>query len=401
MEEKLLSEKLLSEESPREKLLLKRLLKDLKRLKASQGYLYAGIPNYARLFGRDSCIAALQLLDLFPDIAKSTLEILAKYQGKKINFKAEEEPGKILHEHYINGWLEKSKDFLQSNKKSGKIPRFFNWDFPYYGSIDSTAWWLILFSKYIKKTNDEELKQKLQPNIEKAFSWIENFGDLDDDSFIESYRKNPFGSLHQGWKDGLTLYIRQPIAMVEVQGYYYCVYREFGLEEKAQELKEKFNEQFWMPQQNYFALALDEVKKQIKIITSNPGHLLFTGILDNDKVEKVVKRLFEEDLWTPYGIRTHSSKDSRFDSKSYHQGSVWPHDNWIIYEGLLKYGYQKEAQMIKDALISAYQTLGYIPELYEVKDNKIFPIKISCYLQAWSTGALINLLTSKDNQTVL
>jgi len=368
------------------------LLREIKKLTKPQGYLTAGLPNFDRLFGRDSCIAAYQLLDFDPEIARATLEILAKYQGKKLNIKAEEEPGKIPHEHYVGGWLDKLKDLIKSQRKPDKLKYLLRWRFPYYGSIDSTAWWLILLSKYLKKTSNEKLKQKLQPNLEMAFFWIENYGDLDKDGFIEYQRKNSYGLLHQSWKDGLEISILPPIAMVEVQGYYYLAYQEFGFKERAENLKKKFNKEFWMPEQNYFALALNGKKEQVKIITSNPGHLLFTGIIEDDKIEKVVKRLFEEDMWTPYGIRTQSANEPNFDPESYHQGSIWPHDNWIIYIGLRKYGYYKEAAKIKEALVSTYRALGHIPELYGVRNEKIFFIKNTCYLQAWASGALLNIL---------
>lgn len=374
-----------------------KLLQDIDRLKSPQGYLWAGFPNYCRLFGRDSLISAWQLLDSHPEIAKSTLIILAKYQGQKINRKKEEEPGKILHEHYDGGFLQKIRDLLKVSGKRGRIRQYLTWRFPYYGSVDSTAWWLILLSEYQKRTGDHRLIEELQSSILKALEWIENYGDVDGDEFIEYQRKNPYGLFSQGWKDGLQIYIQPPVAIVEAQGYYYLAYKKFGLEEKAENLKKKFNEQFWMPEQGYFALALDGQKEQVKVVTSNPGHLLFTGILDDDKVEKVVRRLFEDDMWTPYGIRTHSSKDPEFNPESYHQGSIWPHDNWIIYLGLRKYGYQKEAEMIEDALISAYQALGHIPELYGVKDGKISPIKISCHSQAWASGALLNILIKSKN----
>jgi glycogen debranching enzyme len=370
-----------------------KLLQDIDRLKSSQGYLWAGFPNYCRLFGRDSLISAWQLLDSQPEIAKFTLSVLARHQGQKINQKKEEEPGKILHEHYDGGLPQKIRDLFKVSGKRDRIRQYLTWDFPYYGSVDSTAWWLILLSEYKKRTGDGQLVEELWPNVLKALEWIENYGDVDGDGFIEYQRKNPRGLFHQGWKDGLEIYIQPPIAIVEVQGYYYLVYQEFGLEKKAKNLKKKVNEQFWMPEQNYFALALDGRKEQVKVITSNPGQLLFTGILDDDKVEKVVKRLFEADIWTPYGIRTHSSKDPNFGFENYHQGPVWPHDNWIIYQGLQKYGFQKEAEMIESALISAYQALGYIPELYGVKEGKIFSIKNSCYLQAWASGALLNFLS--------
>lgn len=391
----------------REEEIRQRLLEDIEKLRAPQDYLYAGVPNFRRLFGRDSCIVGLQLLDIMPEIAKATLEILAKYQGKRVNPKKEEEPGKILHEHYVGGLNDKLKDFLQCQEKPRKIRQFIHWSFPYYGSIDSTAWFLILLSEYYKETQDQDLIRKLWPNVERALLWIENYGDLDGDSFIENQRKNPYGLFHQDWKDMLQIYIQPPIATVGAQGYYYLVYKKIGkiaeellgdsglkesLEKKAETLKEKFNQEFWMEGQNYFALAIDGKKEQVKIVTSNPGHCLFTGIIENDRVERVVRRLFEEDMWTPYGIRTHSLKDPDFDPRSYHQGSIWPHDNWIIYKGLQALGYQKEAKMIKTALIFAYQVLGLLPELYEVKKGKIIALKNACYLQAWSSGALLDLL---------
>ena len=148
--------------------------------------------------------------------------------------------------------------------------------------------------------------------------------------------------------------------------------------------------------EKYFALALDGQKKQKRAITSNPGHLLFTEIIFKDKVDFVVKRLFQEDLWTNYGIRTHSSKESDFDPKSYHLGSIWPHDNWVISQGLKKLGYQNEYQKIKNAILKAYNDLGFLPEYYGVVNGKIIidlPQK-PCYLQAWALGALLNFLGS-------
>ena len=168
------------------------------------------------------------------------------------------------------------------------------------------------------------------------------------------------------------------------------------LKERARNLKEKFNQEFWMEDRKFFALALDGDKKQVKKITSNPGHLLFTGIIEEDKIDFVIKRLFEDDMWTTYGIRTHSSLEEDFDPLSYHLGSVWPHDNWIIAQGLKKLGYQKEYDKIKEAIIRAYEKIGYLPEYYAVLDDKIIfkglKEKEPDYPQAWATGALINFL---------
>lgn len=387
------------------------LLDDITRLKSPDGYLYAGIPKFRRLFGRDSCITALELLDLMPEMARSTLELLARLQGKHLNIKKEEEPGKILHEHYLRGLPEKLQRVRETpGHKWLNIKQFFTWGFPYYGSIDSTGWFFILLAAYWRKTHDSEFVKRLWPNVQRALIWVETYGDFDRDTFIEYRRKNPNALFHQAWKDAMNIEMKPPIAMCEVQGYYYLSYIEMGnlaesvmgdlmqkleLHEKARILKDRFNSAFWMAGEQFFAFALDGDKKQISMITSNPGQLLFTGIIEDERVGGVVRRLFQDDLWTPYGIRTLSMADSLFDPESYQKGSIWPHDNWIIYTGLEKLGYQEEAGHIKEALLKAFSGLGKIPELYSVKDNTLIPLKISCYPQAWATGALLSLLESE------
>ena len=227
---------------------------------------------------------------------------------------------------------------------------------------------------------------------------------------MEYKRQGKGGVFHQGWKDGFSnhLKIKPPVAIVEVQGYQYLALIEIArlarvfkdekleksLKERAENLKRNFNKKFWLEKEKYFALALDNQKRKVKEITSNPGHLLFTGILDKDKEKFIVKKLFSSELWTPFGIRTHSTRSKLFDPLSYHQGSVWPHDNWIIAQGLKKLGYKKEEQEIKKALFRAYKKLGFIPELYAVVDNQItLKMKmIPCYPQAWASGSLLNFL---------
>lgn len=372
------------------------LWKEFKKLLNKEGLILAGFPRFPRIFGRDSLITSWELLDFDPLIAKRTLEFLAKYQGKRTNEEREEEPGKILHE-------------IDPKKKENPEYHF---PFPYYGSVDSTPLFLVLLSFYFDKTKDEKFLKSHFTNVLKALNWIINYGDIDNDLFIEYERKNPKGLFHQGWKDDFKdhLRIKTPVAVVEVQGYQYLALRKaaevfafFGerkfeklLLERAEKLKKKFNKEFWMRDKKYYALALDGEKKQRKAITSNPGHLLFTGICSKEKEKLVVKRLFQKDFWTPYGIRTHSTKEPDFDPLSYHLGSVWPHDNWIIAQGLKKLGYQKEYKMVKRAIIRAYEELGFIPELYGVVRGKINleTEKKPCYLQAWSLGALINFLNN-------
>lgn len=388
-----------------------KLLKGIKTLKDKRGFLRAGLPDYARLFGRDSLISAWQLLDKYSGITKATLEILSQYQGRVVNEEREEEPGKILHE----------TDFNKNWHSKGYFP------FPYYGSVDSTPLFLILFSFYYKKTKDLKFINSHWENILMALNWMIEYGDKDKDYFIEYQRKNPKGLFHQGWKDSFEdhLKIEPPVAMVEVQGYQYLAFREISdlaeirkdfdlakkLRERAEILKKEFNKKFWMESldlsssfsrlkptyEKYFALALDGKKKQRRAITSNPGHLLFTGIIEEDKVDFVVKRLFQKDLWTPFGIRTHSTKEPDFDPRSYHLGSIWPYDNWTIAQGLKKLGYRREYQKVKNAVFFAQNILGFLPEFYGVVNGEItlrMKAKPS-YLQAWSVGALFNFLQEK------
>ena len=383
---------------------------ELKKLKDRKGFLNAGLPKYNRLFARDALISAWQLLEKNPGIAQATLEILSQLQGKVINGEREEEPGKIIHE----------TDLKKNWHPEGYFP------FPYFGSVDSTPLFLILFSFYYKKTKNKKFLDLHWENILMALNWMEEYGDKDKDFFLEYQRKNPKGLFHQGWKDSFEdhLKIEPPVTLVEVQGYQYLALKEISqlaeikgdfdllkkLNERAERLKEEFNKKFWMESldlssslsglkpsfEKYFALALDGQKRQKRAITSNPGHLLFTEIIVKDKTDFVVKRLFQEDLWTNYGIRTHSSKESDFDPKSYHLGSIWPHDNWVISQGLKKLGYQNEYQKIKNAILKAYNDLGFLPEYYGVVNGKIIidlPQKPN-YSQAWSLGALLNFLGS-------
>jgi glycogen debranching enzyme len=370
----------------------KQVLREIEILKDKRGFLKAGLPNYGRLFGRDSLISAWQFLDFDPRICKNTLKILSLYQGKKENREREEEPGKILHEHEIGKRMH----------PKGFFP------FPYYGSVDSTPLYLILFSFYFRKTKDFKFLKEHWRNIVLALKWILNFGDKDKDLFLEYKRKNPKGLFHQGWKDSFfdILKIDPPVAIVEAQGYQYLALVEIGkismifgkeslakfLFERAKLLKEKFNQEFWMEDKNYFCLALDSKKRQKKEITSNPGHLLFTGICQKRKEKLLVKRIFKEDLFTPFGIRNLSEKEKNFDPKSNHFGSVWPHDNWIIAQGLKKLGYKKEYNKIKKAILSAFEEIGFLPEFYGVEKGKIIKIPSACYPQAWSSGALFNFL---------
>jgi len=380
-----------------------KLYHDIEQLKSKEGYLNAGYPRYNTLFGRDSIISAWQMLRIDPSIAKATLIVLSKYQGEKIDPISEEEPGKILHEYRFEP------------KEQAELP---NWKFPYYGSVDSTPLYIILAAEYLRATNDKTFLLGIWKNIQAALDWIVQYGDKDGDGFIEYQRKNPYGLYHQGWKDGSddSLKIKPPVAIVEAQGYVYAAYysvvyinqkliksKKYSkiMLDFAKKLKDKFNKAFWMDDEKFFALALDGEKMQRTAITSNPGHLLFTEIIDKTKIDYVVKRLFQPDLWTNYGIRTLSMHDPDFDPYSYHLGSIWPHDNWIIYKGLQRLGYHQQAEKIKKALLRAYKKLNKIPELYAVVDDEIIDLSISNEdmhytranpVQAWASGALLEMI---------
>jgi len=335
-----------------------------------------------------------------PSIARATLQALAKYQGKAVNPKAEEEPGKILHEYRF------------SPREQAELPY---WDFPYYGSVDSTPLFVVLAANYFRRTGDRKFLLRVWENIVAAINWIVIYGDMDGDDYVEYEKKNPRGLFHQGWRDGVEdhLKIKPPVAIVEAQGYVYAAYesliflaKELGKNNisgkastRLEVLRKKFSEDFWMERENYFALALDGEKRQREVVTSNPGHLLFTGIVAQDKIEPLISRLFEPDLWTPYGIRNHSSKNPDFDPYSYQLGSVWPHDNWIIYTGLRDLGYDGHADQIKKGLLRAYRELAYIPELYVVADGKIEDLSASPIrgtsanpLQAWASAGLLEMI---------
>jgi len=375
-----------------------RLIKDIEKLKSKEGYLNAGWPRYNTLFGRDSLISAWQTLQIDPSVARCTLKTLAKFQGKSVKSRAEEEPGKILHEYRFDP------------EEQAELP---HWSFPYYGSVDSTPLFIIVADKYLQQTGDRAFVSEIWNNLTAAFSWIKRCGDID--GYVEYQRKNPHGLVHQGWKDGVKdhLKIKPPVAIVEVQGYVYAAYtglismaRKLGKNDIVKEasarlkaLRKRFNEDFWVQEGKYFALALDGEKKQRTAVTSNPGHLLFTGVVSRNKKRPLVSRLFEPDLWTRYGIRTHSTREPDFNPYSYHLGSVWPHDNWIIYKGLQQLGFNRHASRIKKALLDAYRELGKIPELYAVVNDRIVDLSTSELaeasanpLQAWASAGLLEMI---------
>lgn len=365
--------------------------------------LAAGVPWYMTVFGRDTIITAYQALPMYPELAQGALRILAKYQGKKVNLVRAEEPGKIPHE-------------IRSGELAtlGEVPHRL-----YYGTVDATILFLILLSEYYRWTGDESLVKELTANALAALDWMEKYGDLDGDGYVEYSQKISNGLVNQGWKDSGdairffdgTL-AQPPIALCEVQGYAYDAKlrmaelmpilgqpeRAEELIEKAEVLKKKFNEDFWMEKEGFFAEALDRDKRKVDSITSNPGHALWSGIVDKAKAVRVAKRLLESDMFSGWGIRTLSSKSAGYNPLSYHNGSVWPHDNSLIAAGLARYGFVKEASRVIEGLIQAsmYFPEHRLPELFcgFSRTRFDFPVEYpaSCSPQAWSVGTILLFL---------
>lgn len=365
----------------------------------------AGIPWFATMFGRDSIIASFQSLLLSPRLAMETLRVLARYQGAERNDWRDEEPGKILHE-FREGEM----------TRAGEMP--FG---PYYGSIDSTPLWLILLSETFNWTADEQLIKDLLPNVYRALEWIDNCGDLDGDGFVEYERRSPRGLANQGWKDSWDAILhrdgevaRAPIALAEVQGYVYeakyrmaSLLRSLGdtqaadkLKKDATELARRFEKTFWMPGRAFYALALDYEKRQVQVISSNPGHLLFTRMLAQERARAVCERFMRPDMFSGWGWRTLSQEERVFNPLSYHRGSVWPHDNSIVAHGMALYEFREPVNQIFNALFEA--ALNFrdyrLPELFcgieRRESHEPVQYPVSCSPQAWASGATFLLLTS-------
>lgn len=391
--------------------MIQRSHKDLNMLvtKASYGeYIAAGIPWYTTLFGRDSIIAAKQSLMFNPALAKSVLETLAIFQGKEVNLWREEEPGKILHEIRFG-------ELARSNK----IPHS-----TYYGTVDATPLWLILLYEYFKWTDDLDTLEKLWQSALNCLEWMDNYGMYN--GFASYIQKSEKGLENQSWKDSWDSHMHQdrtiaepPIASVEVQGYFYSAKVKMAklasymnnpalskrLIIEAREFKDRFHKAFWMEDLQYYALALDKYGKQLKVISSNTGHLLETGILDPYYADIIALRLFEKDMFTGWGIRTLSSNCLAYNPMSYHNGSIWPHDNSIIAFGLAKIGRIDLVLKITTALFEAARLMYYkrLPELFcgfsrqfRILDPPVsYPV--ACSPQAWAAGSVFMLIQSMLN----
>lgn len=384
-----------------------RSLTDLRLLNMSdRGLIFhsAGVPWYDALFGRDSIISAIQSMPYQYSKAKSTLRLLAQYQSKEFNDWRDAEPGKILHE-------------LRVGEKAnlGEIPMT-----PYYGSIDATPLYLILFAQYVDWTGEIDLFRELMDNVMSALRWMEHYADPGDMGFASYITRSKKGLANQGWKDspeGISRsdgsLAKHPVAPAEVQGYFYMAKiglaslleragdREAAsrLVRDAHELKRRFNREFWMADKEYYAQAIDR-DGLCDVISSNPLQCLWTGIVDVGRAGIMVKRAFEPDMFTGWGIRTLSSDEKRYSPLGYHNGAIWPFDNAIIALGLCKYGYHDEANRLLTCMYDAasHYPRYRLPELFGgyPREHYSVPIRypVACSPQAWSAGTIPCMLSA-------
>ena len=363
--------------------------------------LSAGIPWFATLFGRDSLIAAMQTLMFNPALARQTLVVLAEYQGQKDDDWREEEPGKILHELRFG-----------EMSRSGEVPHT-----PYYGTVDATPLWLMLYADYYAWKGDRTLLEDLWPHALAAMDWIDR--SLEKTGYVTYLCKSPGGLGNQGWKDsgdcmvdGAGKLATGAIALSEVQGYVYAAKMRLAplaqLMERpdlgdrwraeAQALKVRFEKDFWLPQNGYIALALDGQGNPVDSITSNPGHCLGLGILSPEKARSVAERLQAPDMFSGWGIRTLSSSSPAYNPMGYHVGSVWPHDNGMIAAGLRSLGYIDQALEIAQGIfaMTSLQPYQCPPELFcgfeRTPTNRPVRYPVACSPQAWATGTVFQLL---------
>ncbi len=365
----------------------------------------AGIPWFATVFGRDSIIAAYQTLSLNPELAKDTLRVLARKQANEVDDWRDAQPGKILHE-----------------SREGEMTQCGEMPFsPYYGSADATPLWLVLLSETFNWTCDEALVREMLPHAYRALDWIDQYGDLDGDGFVEYLRRSPRGLINQGWKDSWDANIHRdgrvanpPIALCEVQGYVYdakyrmaSLLRMFGdsgraekLRREANDLARRFDKSFWSAERAFYAMALDAEKKPLEVIASNPGHLLWSRIINRERARAVTQRMMEDDMFSGWGWRTLSQREKVFNPLSYHRGSVWPHDNSLIAHGMALNEFRGPALHILTALFqAAMEFRDYrLPELFCGVQRRPFdePVHypVSCSPQAWASGALFLILSS-------
>ena len=366
-------------------------------------YPYAGVPWYSTMFGRDGIITALQLLWTAPDIARGVLQALALTQATDTDPAADSAPGKIIHE-----------------MRGGEMAALGEVPFRrYYGTVDATPLFVMLAGAYLERTGDLQTIRGIWPAVEAALGWIDAQANVD--GFVTYNRATERGLANQGWKDSFDSIFHAdgrladgPIALCEVQAYGYGARRAAArmaaalserpraaaLDLQAGQLREAFEERFWLEDLGSYALALDGAGQPCRVLSSNAGHALFAGLASEERADRVARLLMESRFFTGWGVRTIASGQARYNPMSYHNGSVWPHDNALIALGLARYGYKSAAVRIFDGLLAAasYDEFARLPELFcgfaRRRGRGFTAYPVACAPQAWAAAAPFALAAS-------